>query len=410
MSTTGPRIVLLAGGAETPELRDALERRGCRGVLLTFARTLETLEDHRVWAGTEGADFRQPLTVARRMAELHERYRFAGIVALGEFGLLPAAMAASRLGLPAPSLRAVMETRDKRRMREVLEEAGLGQVRHAACRSVSEGEAFLARIGGPIIVKPQDGTGSDGVSRVDHRAQLEGAFTLARGARSAGGVLCEEFLEGPEVSVEGVCVGGRFRPVAMTDKITDERFLETGHDQPSAYPSATQQAAFDLAGRVLAALGVTDAVTHTEFKMTSRGPVLIETHTRMGGDRIHVLTHRTTGVDLADVMVALALGETPEIDPRPTGRAASIRFLAGPGGRVARTDVAAAAASPFVEEVKLAVRPGDRVGGRSSSIDRLGHVLAVAPHRREASAAAEEARGRLVVEYALEEAWTAPVA
>ena len=413
-----PRVLLLVGGAETPELRHALARRRGRAVLMSFAEILATVDDDPIWAGKEAADFRQPLAVARRIGELHVRHAFAGIVPLGEFGLLPAAMAAQRLGLPGPPLRAVMDTRDKRRMRQVLEAAGLGQVRHAACRSVGEAEAFLRKVGGSIIVKPEDGTGSDGVSRVEDPSQLEAAFTLARGARAVGGVLCEEFVEGPEVSVEGVCVGRRFVPVAMTDKLTDDRFLETGHDQPTGHSRATQQAAFDLAGRILEALGVADAVTHTEFKLTPRGPVLIETHTRMGGDRIHVLTHHTTGVDLADTMVALALGERPDIAPYATGRAASIRFVVGRAGRIARID-AAGADGGFVEEVKLAVGPGAVVRGRSSSLDRLGHVLAVAPRCEQAAQAADEARARVAVEYEVEtaafarreeEPWTAPVA
>ena len=50
-----------------------------------------------------------------------------------------------------------------------------------------------------IVVKPILGTGSDGVSRVDSPDQLGAAFALAGQARSFGGVLCEEFVPGPEV-------------------------------------------------------------------------------------------------------------------------------------------------------------------------------------------------------------------
>ena len=393
---TTPGYVALLGGAAVPELATALVRRGLRGALFTFEEHLAGRPTDGVLDVLEPVDFRRPLAVLRRVAELHQTLRFRGIVGVGEYGLLPAALAAERFGLPGPSPRAVNNTREKARMRRLLAEQGLGQVRYQECRSAHAVAAFQSALGRAVIVKPASGTGSSGVSRIDSEAEAAAAYSLAAGAAGGAAVLCEEFVDGPEISVEAVTVHGVFHGIALTDKRTDANYLETGHDQPSSEPAAVREEAFALASRVTAALGLRHGVSHTEMRITANGPVLIETHTRMGGDRIPVLTHRTTGVDLADVMVGLALGESPAVRPTATGRAASIRFLVGQAGRV--TSVHVPEERPEgVEEFEMAVKPGDVVSGRSSSLDRLGHVLATGNSTAQSARIAETFLTRMQV-------------
>ena len=394
MSTPG--YVALLGGAAVPELATALVRRGLRGALFTFEERLAGRPSDGVLDVLEPVDFRRPLAVLRRVAELHQTLRFRGIVGVGEYGLLPAALAAERFGLPGPSPRAVINTREKARMRRLLAGQGLGQVRYQECRSAQAVAAFQRVLGRAVIVKPTSGTGSAGVSRIDSEAAAAAAYSLAAGAAEGAAVLCEEFVDGPEISVEAVTVHGVFHGIALTDKRTDANYLETGHDQPSSEPAAVRQEAFALASRVTAALGLRHGVSHTEMRITASGPVLIETHTRMGGDRIPVLTHRTTGVDLADVMVGLAVGESPAVRPSATGRAASVRFLVGQAGRVESVHVPKDRPEG-VEEVELPAKPGDVVSGRSSSLDRLGHVLATAGGTAESGRIADAFLARMQV-------------
>ena len=405
------RVLIVAGGTQISGLFEAVERRHARAILLGLPELLAMQQamppclDH-----VEALDLTQPLPLlVRSIRGLAEAHRCAGIVPILEYGLVAAAFAARQLALPGPPVKVVQNTRDKARMRSVLARSGLGQVRYATCSNVGEGQEFLEAVGAAIVVKPVLGTASDGVSRVDRVEQLGRAFALAGRARAFGGVICEELIEGPEVSVEGYSVDGAFTLVAITDKITDERFLEIGHSQPSAHPLATQTATGAFVARVLSALGVTDGVSHTEVKLTPKGPVLIETHTRLGGDNIHLLTRRTTGVDLPDLMVGFALGEKPTILPRSTGCGAAVRFLVPRPGRIARIDVPAL--TDGIEEATVYFKPGSAVGERSSSLDRLGHVVAVAESADSAGRAAEAFRDCIRVEYVgEEEGWTAQVA
>ncbi|HEY3121101.1 MAG TPA: ATP-grasp domain-containing protein, partial [Vicinamibacteria bacterium] len=372
------RCLLLVGGAQTPEFGRAARRRGFETLVLLS-------EDEHV-AGIGGDEFehrervdvdRPQSAILRRILDLHETRRFAAIVPVMQYGLAPAALAARRLGLPGTPPAAVERTANKLRMRQVLEQAGLGQVRYAGCDSPEQVEAFRREVGGPIVVKPMSGTGSDGVSRVDAAEEVAAAFELAATARGSSGVLCEEFIAGPEVSLEGYVTEGRLVAVAITDKLSDARFLELGHSQPSRHPPEAQAEAWRLAERALAALGMTHAMCHTEIRLSPRGPVIVETHPRIGGGWIHVLTALTTGVDLADVAVALALGEAPGALPRPTGVAAAVAFLPARAGTVSAVEMPPATGEVRRAGLGMFVKPGARLSGRSASWERLGQAVAV---------------------------------
>jgi len=382
--------ILLVGGSNVPAVCRAASRRGLNIVAVNFPESFEREEPEEPFLHFEGVDFTQLMPTVRRLLELHAQYSFVGVVAVSEFGLLPAAMVARQLGLPGTPLSVVQDVRDKARMRRRLEAKGLGHVRFRSCASLGEAEEFFAGIGGPIIVKPVMGTGSDGVSRVDSASQLAAAWQLAGGARAFGGVICEEYIDGPEVSVEAYLVDGRFVPVAITDKLTDEHFLEVGHSQPTLLSPAVQEQIFAATHDVLRALGITDGVTHTEMRLSLKGPVLIETHTRMGGDFINVLTQETTGVDLGDVHVALALGEVPDVRPGELSRGAAIRFLTGEEGLVTSVALPPANSRRGIREIRSYVHAGDHTTGRSSSLDRLGHVITTGADRATADRIAEE--------------------
>jgi biotin carboxylase len=395
--------LLIVGGAGAADFEQAAARRGWRASVLTYYDAGQG-SGLRVGAlgvidHVEAADWARPLDVVRRIVELYKIGEIDAVVAIDEFGLLPAALATTQLGIPGLSLKAVRNTRDKFEMRRVLEAAGLAQVRYALCANVNDALAFLDRAGGPIIAKPVSGTGSEGVSLIASADALASAFELASSAAGFSGILCEEYIDGPEVSLEGYSVDGRFVPVALTDKLVNERFLEIGHQQPSRHSQDVFDSAAAVTAQALAALGITDGVTHTELRISrTRGPVIIETHTRMGGGSIHVLTQLTTGVSLPDLMVAFSLGEHVDAQAAPQGRAAAIRFLLGQPGQVRGVRMQPADADRGIHTV-LGPPIGKVVSGRSASRDRLGYVIATGATAQDAAMAAEDCVRSFRIEY-----------
>lgn len=401
--------LLVLGGTGSRELLNAAQRRGIELVIMTVPKTLATAVMREPMIAIEPLNYAQPLPkIVQSIVDVATKYEVGGIVTVFEFGLMPAMLAAQKLGFPAQSAKAIRNTRDKVQMRRALDAAGMHQIDFAGCRTIDEARAFFERAGGPIILKPSSGTGSDGVALITDRAQLDAAWTMTTGAAGYQGATCESYIDGPEVSVEGFVANGEWVPVAITDKTTNDKFLEIGHAQPTRKTEDVQREIFDYTGRVLNALGVDNCWTHTEVRLGANGPVIIETHTRSGGASIDLLTRRTTGVSTYEVMFDFALGITPAQRPRVTGEAAVVRFVLGEPGVVSRVEMPEQPQS--IEHVQIDIRPGDAVNERSASTSRLGHMVGVGSDVDEATRNAEAFRDAIVVHYEGGQQWITPAA
>lgn len=317
---------------------------------------------------------------------LHSVLGFDGVITSCDYYLPTVARIAGRLGLPGPGPEAVENACRKDATRRVLADAGLPGPRFA----VHEEWADLARaaqeIGYPLVVKPVDLCAGMFVRRVDDEGQLAeavralSAFPVnARGQRRTAAVLLEELLDGPEVSVETVSYAGAVHMVGVTDKSIGAApaFVETGHMFPAALSLADIEAAEQTTLGALKALGLTDGVVaHTEIKLTSAGPRVVEVNPRPAGNRITELVRHVTGIDLAAACVDVALGRRPDLRRTDTGlRSAAIGFLVPErAGTLETLDGHQLTDLPGVLEVQLA-EPGKVVKAAGSNNEYLGHVM-----------------------------------
>jgi biotin carboxylase len=328
----------------------------------------------------------------------------AGLVTSSEYFVAVTARAATRLGLPGADPGAVERCRDKRRQRAALAGSGVAVPAHFPAATPEEAVTAALSIGFPVVVKPADGTGSRGVRLCCDPAEVQGhtAALLARrrderGQPTIPAVLVEEYVLGPEVSVE--TFGTEVVGVTAKHLGPPPWFVECGHDFP-ADPEGSSNSG--LTGTVLAAieaLGLGFGPAHTEVRLGPRGPVVIEVNARLAGGRIPTLVRLATGIDLVGATVDAVIGDAKRL-PEPGPGHASIRFLVPPqAGRVRRTGgVADAAAVPSVVDVAIAARPGQHVGGTGSFLDRIGHVIATGRSGDAARSAAEAALALLVVD------------
>ena len=341
------------------------------------------------------ADTTDPASVAKVAQGSAGSGHLAGFVTSSEYFVAVTARAATRLGLPGADPGAVERCRDKRRQRAALAGSGVAVPAHSPAATPEEAAAAASAIGFPVVVKPADGTGSRGVRLCCDPTEVrrQTARLLAqrhdeRGQPTIPAVLVEEYVPGPEFSVEtfGTTV------VGVTAKYLGHlpTFVECGHDFPANLVADDQLGAVAVAA--VRALGLGFGPAHTELRIGPRGPVVIEVNPRLAGGRIPTLVRLATGIDLVGATVDAATGADRTLPPSGPGHA-SIRFLVPPrAGRVRRTGgVAAAAAVPGIVDVAIDARPGQRVGGTGSFRDRVGHVIAAAPTAQMARTAAEAA-------------------
>ncbi|MFJ8764544.1 ATP-grasp domain-containing protein [Streptomyces clavifer] len=326
-------------------------------------------------------------TLLPQAERLHEALRFDGVITSCDYYLPTAARIAARLGLPGPAAEAMENACRKDATRRILDAAGLPGPRFAVCTdAVAAAEAARA-IGYPLVVKPVDLCAGMLVRRVDDETELAAACDAlagfpvnARGQLRTPHILLEEFLRGPEVSVETVSYAGTTHVVGVTDKSVGgaPAFIETGHMFPAALGPDDLAAATGTALRAGAALGLDDVVAHTEIKLTPDGPRVVEVNPRPAGNRITELVRHVTGIDLAAACVDVALGREPDLRRRDTGlRSAAIGFLVPEAaGTLASVEGAAGMRdADGVLEVQMA-EPGRKVGAADSNNAYLGHVMA----------------------------------
>ena len=374
----------------------AARERGLRPVLLS------SRPERYPWVAEDGVDVAGVDTddagaVAGGALVAAEGAGLAGLVTSSEYFMAVTARAATRLGLPGADPESVERCRDKRCQRAAMAGDGVPVPAFAAVATPEEAVEAANAIGLPVVVKPVDGTGSRGVRLCNTAGEVRrhGAALLAqdrdeRGRPTLAAVLVEEFVAGPELSVETFGT----RVVGITAKYLGPPpwFVEIGHDFPIDVENvgAVARAALD-------ALGLGFGPAHTEVRLGARGPVVIEVNPRLAGGRIPTLVRLATGIDLVGATVDGVIGRGDPLGAPGPGCApdqwASIRFLVpSRAGRVRRTGgVAAAAAVPGVVDVGIAARPGQQVGGTGSFLDRVGHVIAAGPTADAVRTAAETA-------------------
>jgi argininosuccinate lyase len=298
----------------------------------------------------------------------------------------------------------VRACRDKAGQRRVLQAAGLAGPRFAAARSSAEAVAAADRIGFPVVVKPTAGSGSIGVRRCADAEQVRAAVAAvldadpaALGLPPQSEVLVEQYLDGPEFSVETLDE----QVVGVTGKHlgAEPYFVETGHDFPARLAADHRRRLGEAAVAALRALGLGWGPAHTELRWTSGGIRIIEVNPRLAGGMIPRIVELACGVDLVRHTVARAAGLPLPVTPaRSDG--ASIRFLLPDrDGRLSElSGLAEASRQPGVHDVVLTAESGQRLTVRNSFQDRFGYLIStgedswVSAERAERAVALIEAR------------------
>ena len=242
----------------------------------------------------------------------------------------------------------------------------------------------------PVIVKPRDNSGSRGVKLCRNAEELKASIEEALENSKLDTVLVEEFIEGPEYSIESLhyTANGQ-EPTANVIQFTEKKTtefpynVELGHIQPANISDENKQKIREIIAKIGRAINFVNCPSHTELKINERGIFVIETSPRLGGDYItSTLTPLSTGVNLEDELLHIALGET--INPRPKAvQYSGVRFFDFEEGSVIKhvPDVDFVKTWPHVVDFSFNLKQGDKANRITSSLNRYGHLTLIAGNR-----------------------------
>lgn len=227
---------------------------------------------------------------------------------------------AKAMGLVSNSEESLRLTQSKFAQRQALEKAGIPVPKYYLIESEADLKKVQCRY--PVIVKPVDSGGSQGICKVDSSELLDEAYRFAVDYSRSSKVIVEEFVDGREFSVEYISHQGKHYFLQVTDKVTSgaPRFVEMQHHQPADVSESLRQRIKEMVESALTALKIENSASHTEIKLNSRGELfIIETGARMGGDYITSdLVRLSTGYDFVEGAIKLSCNkfEVPRF-PRP---------------------------------------------------------------------------------------------
>jgi biotin carboxylase len=377
------------------------------------------------------------------------------VIAVDTPMLVLAAELAQRMGLPHNPAGAVRNAVDKTRQRQRWAVAGIAQPAFRIVPAAAGEDAIreAARATGfPCVVKAVSLSASRGILRADGPAAAVAAahrirHILAeapplpapgdgspaprpgrrlscsppRGRRPATPgaaalpppgpphgepLLIEEYLPGPELSIDGLLTGGDLTPTVIFDKPATPdgpTFEETLLVTPSRLPGPVLAAALRTAGRAARALGLTSGPIHAELRIDDRGgqarPAMLELAARCIGGLCSRALRFPGGKSLEELVLANALGcPIPAAGHRP-GRPSGVFMLPVPRPGVLRSVAGReqAAAVPGVTGLTLTIPPGQRVAPLPDGDRYLGFIFAEAGTRDDVQRALTTAAARLRV-------------
>ncbi|AKM05018.1 ATP-grasp domain-containing protein [Burkholderia pyrrocinia] len=242
-----------------------------------------------------------------------------------------AAWVADALGLPGPDARHVAHAVSKSNQKALLAAHGIpaAQFVTGTLGAPAALAAAAAPLRFPVVVKPSEGSASDGVRRCEDiaevRAQLDALAAAQTDARTLATerVVIEEFLSGSEYCVE--YFDGRYVGALRKLKRHGAGFLERGYTSELDLDADTLRALIDVGTRATAAAGLTWGPVHLDCIVHDGVPHVIELNPRIAGSFICDIVRDGYGFNVVDALLDKLDGRTvtiPELfEPHAYARA-----------------------------------------------------------------------------------------
>lgn len=331
---------------------------------------------------------------ALRLQLMRWRIKPIGIACFDCESMSLAAYLADLYELPYPGAGAIAAARDKCRSKQLWRGCGLPTPAVRTGQELSDAVSFMAETGGPVVLKPTTGSGSELVFVCHNRDELSHAFATMTvrlenhsNARmyprdAVGRIAMEEYVAGEEYSCDFVLDGNRVDIIRIARKV-----FAAGHTVgttlayvvPSDLPEGLERSALaDQFKRAAMALGIDRAVCMIDFIVRDGQAVMLELTPRPGGDCLPPLIRLSGGLDMLGLTLDFAEGIYPALPPPSRWRRlVGARIIAGQAGMVRQIDSRHAMADSRVIEVYLKRRPGHEVVLPPEDYDSriLGHVI-----------------------------------
>jgi biotin carboxylase len=262
-----------------------------------------------------------------------------------DYSLYTASIVASKLGLPFTSVNSALFSNDKFSQREACAKFGVLQPEFYKVRTPQDAIKAAEKIGYPVVIKPVDSRGTFGVTIVYDAKELINAYFDAVSYSPSLTLICERFIEGELVTVDGFCFSNGHQSLTVASRIFAEgkKPVTKNVSYPSQHDDELKLQLLQNHQLVVESLGYDFGHTHGEYFVTKNNEIyLVECANRGAG----VYTSSTinpliTAIDLNEIFLNQVLG-TDEFEVNHNkesymSRAAMLTFLDFEVGKVVKS-------------------------------------------------------------------------
>ncbi|HTP59170.1 MAG TPA: ATP-grasp domain-containing protein, partial [Spirochaetia bacterium] len=329
------------------------------------------------------------------------RFGLQGVFTAGTDFSSSVAWVAEHMGLPGIPFETAMRATDKCLMREAFQKAGVPSPRFACICGPVDPVSVLDGLDFPLVVKPVDNMGARGVRKVESRESLVQACRSALPLSRSSRVIVEQFMEGPELSLDAVVYKGRVTVCGNADRhiFFPPNFVEMGHTMPTGLDDGTRERVEKVFEAGIHAIGIENGAAKGDIKLTPRGPMVGEIAARLSGGYMSGWTFPlSSGVEVTQAAMNIAVGLPPgDLLPRLKNVVAERAFISVPGKVAQVIGAEEARRIAGVAEVFMRTSGGDTVVFPANNVEKCGNILAVGTTREAAVETARAALGRISI-------------
>lgn len=337
-----------------------------------------------------------------RARKWQKEYGLEGVFTAGTDFSASVAYVAEALKLPGIPYQTALDASHKARMRKRFSDSGVPSPSFLEMGEKDLRELPKKDLRYPLVLKPVDNMGARGVVRVDSWEELQTQIRRSLRYSRSGKVVVEEFIEGPEFSLDALVYKGQIQICGIADRHIrfPPHFVEVGHTIPSDAPIDVQEEVIKTFKAGIRALGIDPGAAKGDvFYSPGKGGVVGEIAARLSGGYMSGWTYPySSGVNLTEGALRIALGEDPgDRTPKRFDTAAERALISLPGKVASIEGVEEARKISEVKDIFLRVQKGDTVVFPTNNVEKCGNVIAVAEERGRAVRSAEDAVSSILI-------------
>lgn len=316
------------------------------------------------------------------------------LTAATDYGVLTASYIAREMGLPGLKYEVAQVIKNKYQVRKCLFENHVDDTEQAYEVHRNTNIKELAnKIVYPVMVKPCDGSGSRGASRVDKAEYLEEACKYAMDGSITDRAEIETFIIGKEYGAETLVANGEINVLGIMQKwmTNPPYYAELGHSIPTDLKKEVEDKAIKCVKNAIKALGVNFGSVNMDMLITEDGKVyIIDIGARMGGNMIGpCIIPYGKGIDYMAAMIQNAVGDPVDLSVKDHCAVAT-KLLAFKDGIVTKLPDMKEVEEKFDVEIYHHLEEGLKVNEYHTNLDGCGYIVARANTQKEAVEKAEK--------------------